>query len=157
MDYDQKARGILSSISYATVATVNEDGSPWNSPVYCAMDDAYNCYWLSSLESRHSQNILRTHQVFIVIYDSTSTAGEGVYLQCQAKVIEDSAAVRFALGLLGNRRGKPFTRTERYMDGGPQRIFMAKPTVAWMNDAEQDEHGDFIRDYRVELGILADK
>jgi hypothetical protein len=42
-----KAQAILDRINYSTLATVSNDGQPWNSPVYCAYDQDYNVYWVS--------------------------------------------------------------------------------------------------------------
>lgn len=154
MKYDelpQKARQILDKITYVTLATVNTEGSPWNSPVYYAADQELNIYWSSHPESVHSQNIMRRGQVFAVVFDSTSQDGEGIYMEAQAKVVEDRAEISEALALLGRRRGKPFNRIDKFMSPGPQRIFKAVPQRLWMNDADQDEEGDFIRDFRIEL------
>jgi hypothetical protein len=77
MKPDDKARSILDRLYYATLSTVDPNGNPWNSPVYCA----YNVYWGSHVESQHSQNIRANGKVFIVVYDSTVQPGdgEGVY------------------------------------------------------------------------------
>lgn len=148
-----KAKKIINDITYVTLATVNDDGTPWNTPVYFATDGRHNFYWSSHPQSRHSQNILRDGKVFAVIYDSTSQDGEGVYLQCEASVVDDESEVARALELLGSRRGKPFKDISKFMSPGPQRIFKAVPLQTWMNDADQDQDGDFIRDYRVEIEV----
>lgn len=149
---EEKAKAILERIKYVTLATVGEDGSPWNSPVFFAYDDDFNIYWSSTPGAAHSQNINRTQQTFIVIYDSTSEAGEGVYLQCTASMLEDKSQIERALTLLGNRRGMPFTHSEKFISG-PQRIFRAMPLQVWMNDADKDADGDFIRDYRLSINL----
>lgn len=40
-DYNQKAKDILATIQYATVATVTPEGKPWNSPVAHEIDENY--------------------------------------------------------------------------------------------------------------------
>jgi hypothetical protein len=39
------------------------------------------------------------------------------------------------------------------MNGGPQRIYKAKPLQLWTNDAHQDADGDFVEDFRIEIDI----
>ena len=88
-----RAREIIEKIIYITIATVCEDGSPWNTPVYSAYDEQYTFYWISSLDAVHSKNVNRTGKVFLVIYDSivSEGTGEGVYIQAYAEEIKSEA------------------------------------------------------------------
>ncbi len=43
-EHDETARAILAQIEYITLATVDAEGVPWNTPVYAAFDDAFRCY-----------------------------------------------------------------------------------------------------------------
>lgn len=72
---DDVAARILRNNAYLTVSTVNEDGSPWASPVHFAYDDS-RLYWLSPDATQHSQNILRDDRVFVTIFDSRQTVAE---------------------------------------------------------------------------------
>ena len=67
--YHRRAAEILQQIQYATLATVNTEGQPWNSPVAALHDGMLNVYWISDKEGQHSRNILSNGRVFIVIYD----------------------------------------------------------------------------------------
>jgi nitroimidazol reductase NimA-like FMN-containing flavoprotein (pyridoxamine 5'-phosphate oxidase superfamily) len=149
------ARDILTSNLYATIATVDDMGNPWNTPVFYAVDDDSNIYWSSHPESVHSLNIERNHKVFIVVYNSKAGEGEGVgvYIQASADIVEDHEAIRSALALLGARRAKPFLHMDKFLPGGPQRIYRATPLEAWINDADKDNDGDFIRDFRISVDI----
>lgn len=155
MNQNDKAKTILMSVKYATLATVTADGAPWNSPVFCAYDESLNVYWSSTPDAVHSVNIMRNEKVFIVVYNSASDEGEGVYLECSAEVLKGKAEIRRALELLGERRGESFRHIEKFMAPGPQRIFKATPQKIWMNDADKDTDGDFIRDYRVPVNPIA--
>lgn len=147
------AKQILSSIKYATIATASSSGKPWNTPVFYAYDNQSNIYWSSHPESIHSKNLSQTNQAFIVVYNSKAAEGEGqgLYIEAQVTQINDVDQVKVALELLGNRRGKPFWSIEKFLNGGPQRIYRAAPKKMWVNDAEQDSDGDFIRDFRIEI------
>jgi nitroimidazol reductase NimA-like FMN-containing flavoprotein (pyridoxamine 5'-phosphate oxidase superfamily) len=146
---------IISEIKYATIATATKDGKPWNSPVFCAVDDACNIYWSSHLESEHSKNIVANPQAFIVIYNSQAKAGEGqgAYIEATVNVLTSDKEIRAALNLLSERQGKRFSTLEKCSGNGPQRIYKAVPQNLWLNDAEQDEDGDFIKDFRIPVSL----
>lgn len=143
----------MHDVVYATLATVDDAGNPWNSPVYYAFDDNLHMYWTSNPSSVHSRNIQKNGKVFIVVYNSKAPAGEGQggYLQCTAQALTMDEEIRTGLLLLGARRGKPFEQIDKFKAAGPQRVFKATPLRCWINDADQDADGDFIRDYLVEV------
>jgi len=74
-------------------------------------------------------------------------------MQASAHVLTDRSEIECALDLLGKRRGKPFEHIEKFLEDGPQRIYVAKPLQAWINDAARDEDGDFIKDFRREVTL----
>ena len=94
--HNRRANEILGEISYATVATASTDGKPWNSPVRHFCDSDLNIYWFSDKLNQHSRNIRENPDVFIVIYDSTvpEGAGEGVYIEAQARELNDPEEIR---------------------------------------------------------------
>lgn len=142
-------------ISYVTIATSDKNGDPWNTPVFTAYDDNYNFYWSSHSESNHSKNIAANGKGFLVIYNSKANEGEGMGLYIRARIEEfvNESDVIAALDLLGQRRGKPFGNSSKFINDGPQHIHKAIPLEAWINDADQDSDGDFIRDYRIEVKL----
>ncbi|MFZ2763749.1 MAG: pyridoxamine 5'-phosphate oxidase family protein [Minisyncoccia bacterium] len=127
--YLKSAVQILREIKYMTIATVCADGSPWNSPVaHSPLKDLIFC-WGSTEDSIHSQNIRREKRVFVVIYDSTAPegAGEGVYMKGEAEELDEVE------GLI--------------------RMYRFIPQQIWINDAEKDDNGNYLKDFRVELNI----
>jgi hypothetical protein len=148
-------RRVLADVFYATVATSDNAGNPWNSPVFYAHDNQGRIYWSSHPESVHSRNIAYSKKAFIVIYNSMAREGEGVglYMDVSVEVLEGKEEVIAALQLLGERRGKPFHYHEKFLGDGPQRIYRATPRKCWVNDAEQDSDGDFIKDFRVDVSL----
>lgn len=155
MKYVEQARKILHEVIYATIATVDHEGSPWNTPVFAAVDDRLTVYWCSSPVSQHSQNILANGHAFLVVYNSTVAEGKGVgvYIEAEASQVDDPAEILHALEYLTQRRGKPLAGPDHFAGDGPQRIYKAVPRRVWVNDAEQDAQGNFIRDYRVEIEV----
>lgn len=145
-----KAQAILDRISYITLATVSEDGHPWNSPVYCAYDQDYNVYWGSHIDSQHSQNIRANGKAFIVVYDSTVAPGlgSGVYIQAKCTEITDPEEIAIAHKLIQDRRPSPYWKHEEVQPDKPVHLFKAVSQKIWMNgDGEKD--GQYI-DVRVE-------
>jgi len=151
----QRAKEILQTIRYATVATANREGKPWNSPVSSVHDEELNIYWFSDKSNQHSQNIRENADVFIVFYDSTvpEGAGEGVYIEAQACELEDMEEIKKARKL---KKGIEENDLTRFLGDGIRRVYKAVPQRIWLNDAEEKE-GIFVRDYRVELDLTAVK
>ena len=77
--------------------------------------------------------------------------GQGLYLETSVTMLSELDEINNALDLLGKRRGKPFGFVEKFTGNGSQRIYKATPEKMWINDADQDADGDFIRDYRIEV------
>lgn len=150
MKPNPKAQSILNRITYITLATVSEDGEPWNSPVYCAYDQDYNVYWGSHIDSQHSQNIRVNGKTFIVVYDSTVEPGfgEGVYIQAICTEITDPEEIAKAHKLIQDRRPSPYWKLEEVQPSKPVHLFKAVPQKIWMN-GEGQKDGQYI-DVRVE-------
>jgi hypothetical protein len=71
------AREILSSNLYLTLATADEDGRPWASPVYFASEDYDDFYWVSDPEAQHSRNLAVRPRASAVVFDSQVPIGTG--------------------------------------------------------------------------------
>src|SRR6266496_1702851 len=130
---EESAKALLSQVLYITLATVGPDGLPWNTPVYAAFDDAYQCFWVSASQVRHSQNIKATHRGAIVDYDSTAPAGagKGVYMEARADEVTEEQEVIHGLRAL-ERRGwkKPI---EEVMGTSIHRVYKAVPERMWIS------------------------
>lgn len=148
-DLAKRAKEIISEREYITIATADETGQPWNSPVYSAFDDEYVFYWGSDTDSQHSKNIAVNNKVFLVIYDSTVTAGEGegVYVQAIAEVITDKEEKDKAHKLIQDRRPNWYWRREEFDGDTPLALYKATPTSIWMNgEGNKDNHYIDIRE-----------
>jgi general stress protein 26 len=141
----KRAQEIIDQILYITIASVDEDGQPWNSPVFSAHDDDLNFYWGSHIDSQHSKNIRATGKVFLVIYDSTVEAGqgEGVYVRARAFEITDADEIKSVHKRLQDRRPVPYWKLHEVSAPAPVRLFKAVPEQIWMND-DGERDGQFI-------------
>lgn len=61
---------ILGQNLIGTLATLNEDGSPWATPVHIFADDDA-VYWFSKDEQQHSVNISRDERVSVALWSQT--------------------------------------------------------------------------------------
>src|SRR5689334_9999092 len=100
-----RAKEIIQKILYITIATVDGNNQPWNTPVYSAFDERYNFYWASDQNGQHSRNIAVNNKIFLVIYDSTAKegTGEGVYVLAKAYMLAQEEEIRSALSYLDGR------------------------------------------------------
>jgi len=148
----EKAKQVLNKITYLTLATVDKEGNPWNSPVYYGFDEDYTFYWSSWIENQHSQNIINNGQVFAVVYDSTAVSGNtfGVYFQGIAEVIEaENEIFNKAIDSIYTKNGKPKRDKKYFIDSGLRRLFRFIPTTIWVNVKEP--YQDYFLDKRVEI------
>lgn len=159
--HDKRAAEIINKILYITIASVSDEGQPWNSPVYSGFDNELNFYWASDKDSQHSKNVRANGRVFIVIYDSTAAdgKGEGVYIQAEAKELDDDREIMSARRITQARKGQLDEITddepEKFKGISVRRVYKAMPQKIWMNDDELDDNGKRIRDTRVEIALDA--
>ena len=91
-----QAQSVFDENVIGTVATVNEDGSPWVSPLHMVTDGEY-IYWFSKETTIHSQNIARDGRVSLSLTSSDMSKGpKGVYVNGVAEKLsgDDDAGAR---------------------------------------------------------------
>ncbi|HTE22117.1 MAG TPA: pyridoxamine 5'-phosphate oxidase family protein [Candidatus Limnocylindria bacterium] len=150
---NQTAREVVDQIKYITLATVDENGQPWNTPVASfRFDNDYTFYWASWTDNQHSKNIQSNGRVFIAIYDSTPAGDKpsgGVYIQAEAVELSEEQEVMQAALVFKNDPYNP-SDGKQYLGDCPRRIYKAVPLKIWMN-ADEEINGNFV-DVRVEAG-----
>ncbi len=132
---NNEIRYIAEKTIYCCLATINDDGTPWASPLFFGYDESLNIYWRSAVNSRHSQNIERQPDVSIVIYDSNSNWGEGkgLYMKGRAEIVEGNESnVQNALRHLDRRSNKKTQQSELLGDS-PRRVYKFTPSSIWVN------------------------
>jgi len=153
MTNEERAKSVIAKILYITIATVSEDGMPWNAPVFAACDEKYNFYWGTYRNSQKSKNIRHDRNVFLVIYDSNDPPGEGfgVYIKATAEELNDPKEIEFAHKLLWDRHVVPYWKLEQVQGNAPIRLYKAIPEKVWVN-GEGRENGNYI-DTRIEIKL----
>jgi hypothetical protein len=149
----ERAKELLATVRNASMATVNVDGTPHNTPFFFIRDNTLrHIYWSSHPESLHSQNAERTGNVFIVLYEGS--AGGGLYIKAtQAKQLvgselEEAISVHNSMR---KREGKKLIPPSYYSGKSPQRMYGAQPVSFFVNVSERDADGLIIKEYRHEV------
>lgn len=95
-DLDATARGIIDANRYMTLATADEAGLPWASPVWYAHEGYKEFFWVSRPAARHSRNLSMRPELAIVIFDSQVVPGAAaaVYMTAEAEQLEDDELER---------------------------------------------------------------
>lgn len=149
----QRAKELLKVCRHIAMATVNADGSPHNSPLLFMHDAGLeHVYWASSLDAMHSQNVLRTGQVFLVLYEAAAKGG--LYMRgvdAHALEGEELAAALVAHNEIRTREGNTPLDADYYTGESPRRMWGARITNFWVNTAERDEQGRVVKDGRIEI------
>ena len=87
----EDARAILAENILGTIATVNDDGSPWSSSVHIFSDDKA-VYWFSYEDKIHSINIERDPRVSLTLFSPDESRGpKGIYINGTATKLDDKA------------------------------------------------------------------
>lgn len=81
------ARRVFDATMYMTLATADEQGRPWASPVWYALASPTELLWASDPDARHSRNIAGRPEIGVVIFDSTVPIGgaDAVYIEAIAE------------------------------------------------------------------------
>ena len=149
----ERAKELLKIVHHAAMATVNEDGSPHNTPYFLMHNDELTrFYWSSHPDSQHSKNVARTGQAFVVIFDSTG-AGGGLYVRLQNAHATEGEELVAALAVHNQMRarGGKDPLDISYYKTSPQKMYMADVIKLWVNVSERDAHGQIIQERRHEI------
>ena len=122
-----------------TLATVDDRGHPWVSPVFFAVDDEHRIYWTSAVDARHSVALRRPAPVSIVVHGRLDGAVDAVYLEALAVELNEEAEVREGIAVIALRNDRQ--PRSWWIDGiedvtgeGPWRVYRATPKAAWVRE-----------------------
>ena len=111
------------------LATADEGGRPWASPVWFAMWRYAEFFWVSSPAATHSRNIALRPGVGIVIFDSQAPigTGQGVYMTAEASAVTGPEIER-GIGVFSRRsvaEGGPGWTPDDVRGDAPIRLYLA--------------------------------
>lgn len=148
-----RGKELLRSVKHACLATVNEDGTPHNTPLlFLYKEDLSLIFWGSHPDSLHSKNVLKTGQAFMVLYDANERGG--LYMKLtNAKVLEGED-LKEALAVHNKARqsrGDDELLLDYYSGDNPQRMWSARPVQFWVNGTERNADDHVVKDVRTEI------
>jgi nitroimidazol reductase NimA-like FMN-containing flavoprotein (pyridoxamine 5'-phosphate oxidase superfamily) len=134
------AREIIDRSMYMVLGTADAAGSPWVSPVYFAVSDYRDFYWVSLPDAQHSRNLEGRPEVSIVVFDSGAPIGTGqaVYMSARAEELTGAELER-GIEVFARRSEEHGGRTWSADDvrpPAPHRLYRASVDQHWMLDKE---------------------
>lgn len=143
---------ILEQVRYATVSTVDAAGKPWAAPVWYVFDGERSPYWWSPTQSKHSENISRSREAYITIFDTGQPEGEGDGLYLHAHVEEvHQGALRAALDRYNESFQSFHVSYEACIDPAPTRLYKATVHESWRNKGVTED-GHYV-DVRIKVEL----
>ena len=136
------ARTLLEENSYVVLATADQDGSPWVTPVWFAPDGLDRLFWVSWPGSRHSMLIERRTEVALTVFDSTVIPNQGAafYATAEARQVADDDlddGLRIFSARSRSQGLGEFTH-ERVTGEARLRLYVAEFTATWVLDQDAD-------------------
>jgi hypothetical protein len=153
-----KEKELLKNIRHCALATVNSDGSPHNTPLFCLFNqDLSKIYWGSHPDSLHSRNIERTHEGFVVIYDSVKPGLGGLYLTLKNAHCVTDSELSEALQIHNSKRAP--LDISYYQKPNAQRMWVADIVRIEIYGSIRDAEGHIYKEGRKEISAkeLVDK
>lgn len=140
MDTTTHALELLARNRYVVLATADDDGAPWVTPVWFAPDGLDRILWLSWPGSRHSRLIARRSEVALTVFDSSRSPDEAAAFYAVAVAGECDEALLEAGLAAYNRRSLeqclPAFGREDVTGRARLRLYVAAIGEAWVLDQD---------------------
>lgn len=75
---------VLANAKLGTLATVNQDGSPWSTPVQLSFRDG-SIVWYSGVDAIHTKNLERDNRISITIIEPNDGSSKAVFISSRVK------------------------------------------------------------------------
>lgn len=141
-DHAAVARQLIESVQYMTLATSDEAGVPWASPVWFAHDEYARFLWVSKPDARHSKNLATRPEAGIAIFDSTVPMGTGqaVYVETTVERLEgeDEQGGIDAFSARSEASGGPAWSVDDIRPPAPLRLYRATATATYVLGANDE-------------------
>jgi nitroimidazol reductase NimA-like FMN-containing flavoprotein (pyridoxamine 5'-phosphate oxidase superfamily) len=130
---------VIAANRYMVLATADEQGLPWATPVWFATEDHRDFYWVSDPNTRHSRNIAARPEIAIAIFDSSVTPGDAaaVYMRAHAEQVAP-ADIMGVFARESERQGLAAWTEASVTEPAKHRLYRARATEHWTLN-ERDE------------------
>ena len=150
------AKKLLKTVRHAAYSTVNEDGTPHNSPLMLMYnEDLSKLYIGSNSGSLHSKNLVRTGRAFAVVFDSFVKGQGGVYItgvnahECVSDELVEALRVHNAVRA---RQGSDPIEIGYYQEEKPsQRMYVLDVEKIEIYSVTKREDGLYVNEARVKV------
>jgi hypothetical protein len=159
------ARKLLQTVRHAAYATVNEDGTPHNSPLMLIYNAALTKLYIGSYsDSLHVKNLLRTGNTFVTLFDSFTKGQGGVYItgtnahECEASELPDALQIHNTFRAKYNSRA--LTLADYQKDKPAQRMYSIDIATIEVYSVRRGDDGLILNESRVKVdpaSLLADE
>jgi uncharacterized protein YhbP (UPF0306 family) len=133
----QVIRAFLDTQSTMALATVSPDGQPQVAPIFYVSDERLHLYWLSSPNSRHSNNLVLNSKVAATVYPSLWQWNDivGLQIEGEARPIGDDR-IREQILTLYLRKFQLPAEFDSIINAST--LYSLKPSwVRWMDNSVQ--------------------
>lgn len=129
------------------LATVCEDGQPWNVCLNLTWDHGLGIIWKSRADSLHSRNVRRDGRVGICVFSSLIGEGDfALYMTAEAREVTDPDELRALLHLRYTVKSQTPPELGAFLGSSPDRLYLARPSDAYLSD---DRHAKLKLDLEV--------
>lgn len=80
---------VLANVKLGTLATINEDGSPWSTPVQLSFNGD-SLVWYSGIDAQHSKNLERDNRISITIVETNDGPSKAVFISSRVKFANET-------------------------------------------------------------------
>ncbi len=116
-----------------SLATVDEQGNPWNVCVNLSYEDDLNIFWKSLTATEHSKHIAVNPNVAICIFSENAEVGDyGLYLSCKAREAVTDEEISYVIK--HRYEGKKTPPIDDFKGASPARLYIAEAVEVWVND-----------------------
>jgi pyridoxamine 5'-phosphate oxidase-like protein len=133
-ELEEMAKRVIDGNRYMTIATVDDQGRPWVTPVYFSPEGYMHLYWISSPDAQHSRNVDARPEVSIVVFDSQVPIGgaEAVYMRARAQEMSEPTLEQCAAAFRPRFEGVRTFAPDELRPPAKLRLYLATVAEHWV-------------------------
>ncbi len=148
---------LLTKVRHVALATVNEDGTPHNTPLFFIYSPDFKKFYMSTHpQSLHARNVERIGKGFAILYDSSAFLG-GLYLTLENfKVLNELNELAEGMMVYNATRmrwGMNESSITDYQDPNERRLYSADIIKIEIYGSKETKDGKILNEQRVEVSV----